>query len=284
LFGEEAGLCLNTVQGAIELIKQTGNTGGVFSTPDSQRGGVPAYYKLYVLLAQKIRDGELQPGQALQSENNMTAEYGVSRITVRKALDVLEQEGLIVRRRGARTCVATIDNDVPEPIVEGPIDNLLTRGLAAKALNIETGWKLATPDARSALRLQNSEKCFSVTRLRSHADTPFSYSRIYVAPEAAQTLNQDDLGSEPILVQIEKTGLFASSADQTLSAKLAQDPAASALRVPIGSALIELRRIVFDKKEKPFLFQVSLYRPDKYEYNMRLSRDSATARPQWRHT
>ena len=77
-------------------------TGGVFAKPDSSRGGVPAYYKLYVLLAQQIRDGEMRPGQAIQSENEMTTAYGVSRITVRKALDLLEKEGKVktVKKNG----------------------------------------------------------------------------------------------------------------------------------------------------------------------------------------
>lgn len=258
-------------------------TGGVFAEPDSSRGGVPAYYKLYVLLAQQIRDGEMRPGQAIQSENEMTTAYGVSRITVRKALDLLEKEGLIVRRRGARTCVAELETPEPPPMIDGPVDNLLTRGLAAEATNLEIGWKPATPDVCEALRLKTGESCLSVTRLRTHVKTPFSYSRIHVAPFAADALDETNLGSDPILVQIEKAGRYASSADQTLSATLAQDPVASALKVPVGSALIQLRRIVFDKSGDPFIYQVSLYRPDKYEYNMRLSRESATARPQWRH-
>lgn len=250
----------------------------------SARGGVPAYYKLYVLLAQRIRDGEMSSGEALQSENEMTAEYGVSRITVRKALEQLEQEGLIIRRRGARTCVAPSKRDAPAPILEGPIDNLLTRGLAAKATNLDISWKPATQEVADALRLKKGEPCFCATRLRTHVDEPFSYSRIYVVPFAAEALDAENLGNEPVLVQIEKSGRFASFADQIITATLAQDPIASALKVPVGSALIQLRRIVFDKSDQPIIYQVSLYRPDKYEYNLRLSRESASARPQWRHT
>jgi len=254
----------------------------------SSRGGVPAYYKLYVLLAQSIRDGEIEAGAPLQSESEMTARYGVSRITVRRALELLEKESLIVRRRGARTCVAPQETNSAGPLIEGPIENLLTRGLAAAATNIEVGWKPATLEVSEALRMNAGEPSFCVIRLRTHDETPFSYSRIYVAPRAAAALSADDLtvdnlGSEPILIKIEKARMFASVADQTITACLAQAPAANALKVPVGSALIQLRRTVFDQNDEPFIYQVSLYRPDKYEYNMRMSRERANTRPQWQH-
>ncbi len=254
------------------------------SLAGGERGGVPAYYRLYVLLAQRIRDRELEPGAILMSENQMVAEYGVSRITVRKAMDVLEKEGLINRRRGARSSVAEEKGVRKAPLVEGPIDNLLTRGLAAHAINLSVKLDVPPPEASKALGLERDEKCLAIVRLRRHGDDPFSYSRIYVSPKAADSLDLDDLGSDPILVQVERAGHLAALADQTISATLAQDPAATALKVPIGSALIQLRRAVFGSDGAPFLYQVSLYRPDQYEYHMRLSRESASTRPQWRHT
>lgn len=249
-----------------------------------ERGGVPAYYRLYVLLAQRIRDRELAPGALLMSENEMAAEYGVSRITVRKAMDVLEKEGLISRRRGARSSVTEDTSDRRTPLAEGPIDNLLTRGLAAQAVNLSIKWEPPTPEAIKALRLGAGEACLVIVRLRRHGDAPFSYSKIYVAADAAEGLDLDSLSSDPVLVQVERSGRLAAHADQTISATLAQDPAATALKVPIGSALIQLRRAVFGADGAPFLYQVSHYRPDQYEYHMRLSRDSASTRPQWRHT
>ena len=249
----------------------------------SSRSGVPVYYKIYVLMAQKIRDGEWVENEVLPSESEMTAEYGVSRVTVRKALKQLEDENLVIRRRGARSLVAPLPKKASSPLIQGPVDNLLTRGLAAEAQNLEIGWVTPPTHALEALRLAADTKCFLLRRLRHHADEPFSYSRVYVAPEAAVPLANKPLGNDPVLVHLERAGMLASCADQTISATLAQNPAASALRIPLGSALIQLRRIVFDDAGVPCIYQISLYRPDKFEYFMRLSRESATLRPQWRH-
>lgn len=254
------------------------------SNASQSRNRIPIYYKLYVLLAQKIRDGEWTAGDALPSESDMTAEYSVSRVTVRKALKELEDEGLIIRRRGAKSIVAPLPTVNPSTLIQGPVDNLLTRGLAAEAENLEVGWAVPPAYALRALRLPENTECYLVRRLRRHANTPFSYSRVYVTPEAAAPIVDIPPGHDPVLVHLERKGFLASAGEQTLSATLAQDPVASALQVPVGSALIQLRRTVFNDDGKPCLYQISLYRPDKYEYFMRLSRQNSSMRPQWRHT
>lgn len=250
----------------------------------ASRGGVPAYYTLYAALGQRIRNGELAPGDTFLSENEIATSYRVSRVTVRRALAMLEKDGLLIRRQGARTSVAELPQLRSEPVSEGPLDYLMTRGIAADTKNLDQGWRSAVPaDVARALRLAKGEKVFYVCRLRHHEDAPFSYSQMYLTKAAADRLDLDALGNDPILVMLEQNGFAASSADQFLSATLAHDPVAEHLGVPISSALFEMRRIAFCADAKPILYQHSLYRPDKYEYYMRLSRDNASTRPRWRH-
>jgi GntR family transcriptional regulator len=254
------------------------------SKPLNTRSRIPIYYKLYVLFAQKIRDGEWTEGEMIPSEIDMTDEYGVSRVTVRKALKELEEENLIVRRRGARSLVANVRGLNSSPLIQGPVDNLLTQGLAAEAQNLETGWSLPPQRVLRALRLPEQTECYLVRRLRTHSETPFSYSQVYVCPDVAKPIIGVSLDQYPVLVHLERAGFLASFAEQTISATLAQDPAAQALCVPLGSALIQLRRTVFNEAGRPCIYQNSLYRPDKYEYYMRLSRQSSSMRPEWRNT
>jgi GntR family transcriptional regulator len=238
----------------------------------TRHAGVAAYNRLYVTLAQKLREGELAAGDPFLSENEIRTAYSLSRVTVRKALELLEKDGLIVRRQGARTSVAAWAQDKPS----GRIERLRARSHEAKATTLERGWRAPTPAAAAALRLPQGCDCLVVRRMRLHEGEPFSYAQIYLTPRAAACLPEADLGDAPILSLLEKAGYLASHAEQTLTATLAQEPVASALGVPLGSALLQLRRTVFDKESEPFLFEASLYRPDKYEYEMRLSRDNAS--------
>ncbi|WP_411820632.1 GntR family transcriptional regulator [Hyphococcus formosus] len=249
----------------------------------NKRGGVPAYYQLYVLLAQQIRDGEYAAEEVLPSENEMTAQYGVSRITVRNALQQLEQDGLVRRRRGARTVVLDRGPKDNPPLFEGPVENLLTRGVASKVNNLEMGWTTPPKDVSESLRLKLGTECFHLSRLRYHGEQPFSITRLFAAPFAMKDLDTNNISDEPLLYQIERTGFLAVAADQLLSAVLAQGDTAKKLNIPIGSALIQLRRTVYGRDNVPFMYHVSLYRPDQYEYNMRLSRETNSTRPQWRH-
>ena len=250
----------------------------------NKRGGVPAYYQLYVLLAQQIRDGNFQAEEVLPSENEMTAQYGVSRITVRNALRQLEQDGMVRRRRGARTVVIGHNTSKNTPLFEGPVENLLTRGIASIVKNLSIGWQAPPSDVTEALRLKPKTECFHLSRLRFSTEEPFSLTRLFVAPYAARNLDENNISDEPLLFQIERTGFMAVAADQLLSAVLAQGATAEALNVPIGSALIQLRRTVYDKENVPFMYHISLYRPDQYEYNLHLVRETSSTRPQWRHT
>ncbi|MEX6633707.1 GntR family transcriptional regulator [Hyphococcus lacteus] len=263
-----------------QLAKHDNNTK---TNAPSKRGGVPAYYQLYVLLAQQIRDGNFRAGEVLPSENEMTAQFSVSRITVRNALHQLEQEGMVRRRRGARTVVIGHNTSKNPPLFEGPVENLLTRGIASIVKNLSIGWQVPPSDVTEALRLNAKIECFHLSRLRFSTEEPFSLTRLFVAPYAARNLDENNISDEPLLFQIERTGFIAVAADQLLSAVLAQGATAEALNVPIGSALIQLRRTVYDKDNVPFMYHISLYRPDQYEYNLRLIRETSSNRPQWRH-
>jgi len=73
-------------------------------------------------------------------------------------------------------------------------------------------------------------------------------------------------------VLLEKAGLVLGRAQQRISARLADAGTAQALAVPVGSALLAVRRLVYDQDERPIQWLHGLYRPDRYEYEMKLSR------------
>jgi len=81
-----------------------------------------------------------------------------------------------------------------------------------------------------------------------------------------------DLTQKPILVLLEEAGVKVGRAEQSISARLADAEMARHLDVPVGSALLAVRRLIYDVQEKPVQWLLGLYRPDRYEYQMQLSR------------
>lgn len=246
---------------------------------------MPAYRQLHVVLLQRIREGAFEPGEPLPSELQLARDYGLSRVTVRRTLELLEQEGLIRRRRGLGTYLA----DTPAPGLDGPIsgllDNLITIGLDTKAETLATEWlERPPPRVAQALDLRDGERCLMTERLRWHGGEPFSHTLLWLPERVAAVLPLNAIGDHPVVTLLERAGVRPTSADQTLSAKLADDRTAAMLQTEIGAPIISLRRTVRDGEGTPILHQQSAYHPDRYEYHMLLTRDNTTARPQWRHT
>jgi GntR family transcriptional regulator len=108
--------------------------------------------------------------------------------------------------------------------------------------------------------------------VRSTKHGPLSHITTYVPADLAAHFGRRELGREPILVLLEKSGLRLGRAHQHISARLADATTARALDVPVGSALLAVRRLVYDQHDKPIQWLHGLYRPDRYEYEMKLSR------------
>lgn len=264
------------------------------SPPGRKRGGrrqlgsgtatsLPAYHQLHLVLSQRIREGLYPPQSRFPSELDLAARYGVSRVTVRRALAMLEEEGLIIRRRGAGTSVAPRRAAASGPIV-GEVENLITIGMDTEArLVSQRTIRDAPPHACVALGMDAEGPLVELVRLRLHEGQPFSLTTVYLRPADAALIDPAHLGPSPVIAALEKAGLRSATAEQTISATLADDRSAALLDVPLGMALVRLRRAVFDADGRPLLFQQSLYRPDRYEYHMLLTRESSAGQPRWRH-
>ncbi len=248
----------------------------------SAGSSLPVYHQLHLILGQRIRDGLYPGGAVFPSEFALAKQFGVSRVTVRRSLALLEQDGLVLRRRGVGTFVSTTPLET-HPI-SGMIENLITIGFETEARLLSYGPDPTAPSfVAGALGLKNGIVPVRLDRLRLHRGSPFSLSSIWLAPELGALIDPIELGDKTTVATLERAGIRSTSAEQTITATLADHHVGAQLEVPLGSALVRLRRTVRDADSAPVLFQQSLYRPDRYEYHMLLTRDQSAARPRWRH-
>jgi GntR family transcriptional regulator len=245
-----------------------------------QKTSLPVYYQLYITIRRKIHEGELAPGALMPAEPALSEQFGVSRVTLRRTFQMLEQEGLILRRRSLGTFVAD-RNTAPENI-EGPLNNLVTLGVntAAETLSFELHTPLPAYAAMS-LCLPADTLTTHVRRLRRHDGKPFSLTSVYVLERLCVALTREMLDDRPVIWFLENQGVRATRADQNLTAVLADDSSAEHLGVAIGSPLLKLRRFVYDQAGQPLLYQQGLYQPDLYQYRMSLTRGNSNDKPSW---
>ena len=251
----------------------------ILNTKGVEHGGVstslrmPLYHQIYMILRQKIISGEFSYDDRIPSELELVDEYSVSRITARRALDELALEGLVVRQRGKGTRTRFRQTAHPlESSVEGLLENLLAMGLETKVSLLDFEYVAANEEVAKALACPPGTIIQRATRIRSLDTGPFSHLVTYVPQDVGSNYDANDLAAQPLLQLLEQSGVVVDGARQTISATLADADVAGQLETEIGAPLIELRRIVLDENGRAVEYIRALYRPDRYQYNMVLSR------------
>lgn len=242
----------------------------------------PLYHQIYIILREQIADGSIGSDATLPGEQELTRLYGVSRITAKRALDELAAEGLVVRERGRGTRVRSAPPTPPfRASIKGLLENLLVMGLKTKVVLLEFGYVRAPAEAAAALGCTIGETVQRAVRVRHIDGAPFSHLTTFVPEAIGRTYSRRDLASKPLLSLLERSGVHVSRADQVITAKLADAQVARRLEVAVGAALLKITRIVRDQRGRPVEFITGLYRPDRYQYAMFLSRTQDRSQALW---
>jgi GntR family transcriptional regulator len=156
--------------------------------------------------------------------------------------------------------------------LSGLLENLVTMGLQTRVKVLSVEVVGATDEVAHQLQLAPGTQVQKAQRVRSTADGPLSHITTWVPQTIACHFDRKALSQKPILMLLEASGVQVGRAVQTLSARLADAEVARHLDVAIGSALLSVRRLILDDQDRPVQWLHGLYRPDRYEYAMQLSR------------
>jgi len=240
---------------------------------------LPKYHQVYLVLREQLHEGKF--AQGLPGEMALMQQFSVARVTVRRALSQLAQEGLISREpgRGTRSLLQrrslaqdTAPQKSQQAKLTGLLENLVSMGLrtSVKVLSVQ---RLASPhEVAMALQLNEGEWVQKAQRVRFTKEGPLSHITTWVPDRISSGFGRKELAQKPILMLLEESGVKVGRAQQSISAKLADAQMAQHLDVAVGSALLAVHRLIYDADDKPIQWLHGLYRPDRYEYQMQLSR------------
>jgi GntR family transcriptional regulator len=242
----------------------------------------PLYHQIYVLLREQILSGVYADRALVPTEQALGERFGVSRITAKRALDELAAEGLVVRQRGrGTTVVGRLPSRPLTANISGLLENLLMLGLKTSVAIVEFAYVAAPEAVRKALDLRDGAEVQRAVRVRSHDGAPLSYTVSFVPAAIGRAYDKRDLMTNPLLALLERAGILIGSADQTIGAALADTVVAPLLGVRVGSPLLSITRTVFDQNGRPVEHINILYRPDRYQYRMKLTRVQGRATKLW---
>ncbi len=241
------------------------NTLGALEPTSSQ----PLYLQLKRSLREAIDRQVFALDDALPSERQMAAELGISRITVRKAIDALSAEGVLVSRQGSGNFVATqarIDKNFAT--LTSFSEDMRARGRVPRSEWLKRNAGTATPEETMKLGISPGTQVLRFARLRFADDSPMA---IETATVVASVLPGLDSVVESLYAALEKAGNRPVRALQRLSAVLLDDEQAVLLRTEPDAAGLLVERIGFGRDGRAIELSQSVYRGDTYDFVAELS-------------
>lgn len=235
------------------------------------RSDIPLYLKIYQRLREEIERGKYKVGDLLPSEEELAEIFQASRTTIRNALQELERDNLIFRKRGKGTVVQ-------EPKTAQNLNYIssFTETLRSKGVEVATGTLTvelvpAPPKVAGALNLEGGELVYLVQRTRVTGGLPIAFITNYLLPRIVPELEKkkEALRTRGLYQLLEEEyGLKLHRAIETIEAYMSGPLEADLLHIPEKMPLFHTVRVVYLEDGTPFEVDISVIRADKYEYKV----------------
>jgi GntR family transcriptional regulator len=236
----------------------------------------PLYQQIKALILQSLQGGEWKPGDLIPSELELAGRYKVSQGTVRKAIDELAADNLLVRRQGKGTFVAThAEHHTQYRFLRLQPDdgNRENEGPAQRRI-LECRRARANAEINHALGLRSGEPVVQVRRILSFRGVPTILEDLWLPGAPFKGLSIETLAQDqgPMYALFEtRFGVRMVRAEEKLRAVAADATAASLLEVPVGFPLLFVERLAYTYNDAPMELRRALYRTDSHHYSNQLS-------------
>jgi GntR family transcriptional regulator len=237
-------------------------------------GEAPAlYWQLAERVRGRIADGHYADGSQLPTEEALGREFGVSRITVRSALDRLAAEGVVRRERGRGTFVATRPVALDLGRFTDFAEDMAATGLVPTSRVTHFAEEPASAEIAAQLGSASGVPIVRVDRLRLADDLPLAFDRTYLPLRYGRLLDRSALATVTILHQLEADfGIPILSGRYAIEAAKAADDVAAALEIAPGDPVLLVHRTPRTTGDMPVFYQQRHYRSDRVCYTVDLRR------------
>ena len=234
---------------------------------DRQSSDVPLYVQIADSLLDRIESGRLLAGDRLPPERELSEGLGVNRLTLRRALRVLESQGLLIRRQGSGTYVA-------DPKIERQAGRLISftrgmeqRGFAPGARVVLLEERPVGASLAAVLHLPMHAPVYDLLRLRLLNDVPAMLEHYVMSVCRFPDLARFDLEHRSMYEVMEtEYGVSIRRAKQSLEPVVASEFEAGLLEISPGAPLMMERRLAYDREDQPVEHGRDLYRGDRFRF------------------
>ncbi len=229
----------------------------------------PLYLRLKAAIVDAVMQGSVGPGEVLPSERELAIQTGMSRVTVRKAVQELVESGHLVQRRGSGTFVAHRVEKVEQALsmLTSFSEDMARRGKTVRSIWLNRTVDAPSPRETMALGLSAVDQVVRLERVRVADGVPLA---IECASLAATLMPNPMLVQHSLYAVLSELGLRPERAVQKLSADNISASEAELLGVPAGMAGLRIERVSYLPSGRAVEFTQTLYRGDAYDFAVEL--------------
>ena len=226
---------------------------------------VPAYIRIHDAIKKEIDGGVWEIGQRLPSERDLADDYEVSRMTLRQAITLLVEEGILERRVGSGTYVAS--HRVKEKMrgTTSFTEIVRSQGKTPSSQLISYQRKPANETEIQQLQLKATDTVVRMERVRFADNVPLVFEVASIPEKLIQSFNQEDI-TEHFFQTLTDNGYEIGKSQQTIYAKNASERVANYLKVPKNHAVLALTQVSYFTDGRPFEYVHSQYVGDRFEF------------------
>jgi GntR family transcriptional regulator len=234
---------------------------------------VPAYRRIAADLADKIREGAYRPGDALPAQRDLSAQYGVTLMTLRQALQELRDEGLIVQQAGRGTFIAPVQATYRVDTLRSFVEDLREQGHDVTTEVLSVSMEDSGDAGGRGLRLE---------RLRLLAGRPVIHQTSWVPEPHGSRVRGETFRLISLYVALAEAGVTIVRASERIVPGLLAEPIAGHLRRPAGGAVFVSERTTYAMDDHPVVHDRAVILGDLME--IRAERAATRLSLQWRST
>ena len=229
---------------------------------------VPLYFQVAEQLEKAILDGSLAAGDRISNEVSLAQELGLSRPTMRQAIQLLVDKGLLVRKRGVGTQV--VQGKVHRPLELTSLYDDLTKAGQRQRTDVLTLERRPADDrVAGELQLDPDEEIWFLERLRYVNDEPLAHMQNYL-PCRLVDLAAVDFADRGLYATLREAGIAMRVARQRISARRAEAAEARMLGEKRGAPLLTMERTAYDDAGRAVEYGTHAYRPERYAFESTL--------------
>lgn len=227
--------------------------------------GSPIYIQIHNEIKKTIEAGTWSVGDRIPSERELSLKFGVSRMTLRQAIQTLVEEGILERHVGSGTFVSR--QKVQEKMSGVTSFTELTKAQGKVPSSRTVSYLITTPSLSESekLQLKEGQKVLRMERIRFADEVPICFEVATLPYDLIKDYEREQITSS-LYHTLEENGLMTGRAQQTVTATCASERIADYLDIKRGSAILRLRQVTWLKNEQPFEYVRTQYVGDRFEF------------------